>query len=256
LSQNPLPIGTYNENNPLPNASTREDGEPAPDEPAADPPNDDDGESITNAAADAIPAADGILHNPGGEGDADIPPLLEPFETEVEDADETDSDDEAEAETTPTWVGAFDPDRIADLARQETSLADDKLIAVYGDTVHRNDGRDLHGGVEGDGAMQMLYDKIADHPHPMWSPPTGKVGDRFILLYAKELSQVRSRKHKFQACFNFTCLYSSTSERSFWGEEDSKTDGSVGGGDDPRVGAKYGCGGKERSRRGEAIRGR
>ena len=146
LSQNPLPIGIYDENNPLPNASTEEDGEPAPDEPAADPPNDDDGESITNVAEDAIPAADGILHNPGGERDVEIPPPLEPFETEVEDADETDSDDEAEAETTPTRVGATDPERMADLARQESSLADEKLIAVYGDTVHRNDGRDLHKG--------------------------------------------------------------------------------------------------------------
>jgi hypothetical protein len=146
LSQNPLPIGTYNENNPPRNASTDEDGEPAADEPAADPPNDGDGESITNAAADAIPAADGILQNPEGERDVEIPPPLEPFETEVEDADETDSDDEAEAELTPTRVGALDPEKMADLARQEPSLADDKLIAVYGDTVHRNDGRDLHGG--------------------------------------------------------------------------------------------------------------
>ena len=54
LSQNPLPIGIYDDNNPPRNALTEEDGEPVPDEPAADPPNDDNGESITNPAADAI----------------------------------------------------------------------------------------------------------------------------------------------------------------------------------------------------------
>ena len=110
---------------------------------------------------------------------------MEPFETEVEDADETSSDDEAEAETTPTPVGALDPDRIDDLARQESSLADFKLIAVYRDTVHCNNGRNLHkGGVERDASMQMLYGKIVDHPHPRYYPPKG-------YLFAEEPEKVR-----------------------------------------------------------------
>ena len=181
------------------------------------------------------------------------------FETEVDDTDETDSDNDAEAETTPTSVGVIDPNRIANLARQERSLADDQLIAVYGDTVHRNYGHDLHGDMDGDAAMQMLYDKIVDHPNPMWSPSKGKVGDRFILLFAKELSQVRSRLYNSERTLLLPACILQRVKWSFCRKDNQETtdkeDGSVGGGDDSGAGIGNSCVGKERGRQRKAIHG-
>ena len=54
----------------------------------------------------------------------------------------------------------LDPDRLADLTQQELYLADEILIAAYGNMVHRTNGNDFQGGVEWDSAVQMLYDKI------------------------------------------------------------------------------------------------
>lgn len=72
---------------------------------------------------------------------------------------------------------------------------DRRLISVYGDTVHRNDGRHLHGGVEGDEAMFKLYDRVVSYPHPLYSPPAkGLVGTRFLYLLALEFARVRRRE--------------------------------------------------------------
>ena len=68
---------------------------------------------------------------------------------EVEDPDDDDSLDGAEDETPIAQTAVLDPNKTADLARQELSLADEKLITVYGDMVHCNDRRDLYVGVEG-----------------------------------------------------------------------------------------------------------
>ena len=82
------------------------------------------------------------------------------------------------------------PHWAADLTRHEISLADHKLIAIYGDMVHRNNGCDLYKWAEGNAAMQMLYDRVVDHLHPIYSPPKGKVEDMFILLFIEELAKV------------------------------------------------------------------
>ena len=102
------------------------------------------------------------------------------------------------------YVRGLDQDSAQDLQRQVEHEADRCLMAVYGgDTVHRNDGRHLHGGVDGDAAMCMLFDNVVSHPHPMYSPPKGKVGQRFLSMYAKELRQVRERKHNSERALIF-----------------------------------------------------
>ena len=65
---------------------------------------------------------------------------------------------------------------------------------MYGDTIHQNDRWHLHGGVEDDEAMQYLYDKVVSHPHPMYSPPKGEVGNLFLARYTAELRKVRARE--------------------------------------------------------------
>ena len=66
---------------------------------------------------------------------------------------------------------------------------------MYGDTVHRNDGRHLHGGVADDEATCALYDRLVAHTHPLYDAPKGRVGSRFVGLLAKELRAVRERHH-------------------------------------------------------------
>ena len=46
-----------------------------------------------------------------------------------------------------------------------------------GDSVHQNDGRTLHGGIENNAAICMLYDELLNFTHKLYSPPQGKVGD-------------------------------------------------------------------------------
>jgi hypothetical protein len=89
------------------------------------------------------------------------------------------------------------------LRTQEETEADKKLIAVYGDTIHRNDGRHLSGGIVNDKAMQMLYDNVVSYPHPMYLPPKGKVGNRFIVMYTAEMRKVRDRKTNSECAMIF-----------------------------------------------------
>ena len=49
--------------------------------------------------------------------------------------------------------------RVSDPLLHELTAADRKLISVYGDTLHRNDGSHLHGGIDPaeDSKMQRLH---------------------------------------------------------------------------------------------------
>ena len=70
-----------------------------------------------------------------------------------------------------------DPERDADLERQPPSEADRLLRSVYdGDTLHGNDGRQLHGGIADDERMCALYDKIVSHPIPCTTFRTARSG--------------------------------------------------------------------------------
>jgi hypothetical protein len=77
-----------------------------------------------------------------------------------------------------------------DLAGQQSTISDQKLMEVYGDTTHCNDGRHLHGRVADDEVWQKCYDRVAANPHKLYLPPQGKVGKAVISTYAKELRGV------------------------------------------------------------------
>ena len=78
-------------------------------------------------------------------------------------------------------LSAEDPEKVLDLAGQQSTISDLKLMEVYGDTTHRNDGRHLCGGIAGDEVWQRYDRVVANHTdstcHPkerwerLWLPP-------------------------------------------------------------------------------------
>ena len=76
------------------------------------------------------------------------------------------------------------------------SEADRRLIDVYGDTIHDNTGRHLHGGI--DAAMDTLhmewFDRVVAHPHRLYLPPRCNVGKRFISKLAELMRGVMERR--------------------------------------------------------------
>lgn len=192
-------------------ASNDEEAEAAADEPVADPPtvdtdtNNSQNDGDATAAADGDDPADqnaGTNQQPEGDGaETPPPPLAERQDDDDDGGSNSEDDDDAGTEEIE-----LDPERELDLLLQTMHEADRRLIEVYGDTVHRNDGRNLHGGVGDDEAVCMLYDRIVDYPHPMYSPPKGKVGDRFLLGFAKELKKVRERESNSERALIFPCV--------------------------------------------------
>ncbi len=94
-----------------------------------------------------------------------------------------------------------------DLACQVLHPCNNQLIAVFGDSIHCNDGRHLDGGIADNGIWQGRYDHVVSHPHLMYNPPKGGVGQRAITTLAREFRGVRKWKWNseraliFAACF-------------------------------------------------------
>ena len=84
------------------------------------------------------------------------------------------------------FVEVWDVDGKEDLQKQELFPCDNQLISVYRDTIHRNDGRHMDGGVADDIVWQRRYDRVVAHPHPMYNPPKGGLGHWVVLTMAKE----------------------------------------------------------------------
>jgi hypothetical protein len=91
-------------------------------------------------------------------------------------------------------VRARDVEGEEDLGRQVRHACDNQLIAVYGDSIHRNDGRHLDGGVANNSIWQRRYDRVVVHPHPMYNPPKGELGQRVVLMMAREFGGVHKRR--------------------------------------------------------------
>ena len=61
-----------------------------------------------------------------------------------------------------------------DLFNEVMTAADRKLMEVFGgNTIHRNDGRHLHGGIEAARDVQHMtwHDRVIAHPHSLYFPP-------------------------------------------------------------------------------------
>jgi hypothetical protein len=114
------------------------------------------------------------------DDDSDASPSLTQYET-VDDTTQSETEDKgndggggnpgtnARGEGGTVTMRDFEGDK--DMARQVLYPCDNQLIAVYGDTIHRNDGRHLDGGIADDKVWQGRYDRVVSHPHPMYNPP-------------------------------------------------------------------------------------
>ena len=86
--------------------------------------------------------------------------------------------------------------RASDPLLHELTAADRKLISVYGDTLHRNDGSHLHGGIDPveDRKMQQLHHRVASVKQLLYDLPSGRWANRFLDLQTQLWKDVRERK--------------------------------------------------------------
>ena len=83
---------------------------------------------------------------------------------------------------------------IGDLPGAVISEADRKLLDVYGNYIHQNDGSHLDGGIADDAEWQDRCRKLVVLPAQRCQAPGGPVGRRFVRMLAAELEGVTSRK--------------------------------------------------------------
>ena len=70
---------------------------------------------------------------------------------------------------------------------QDITPADQKLIDIYGDTIHQNDGRHLDGGigVSEDRKWQRLHIRVASCTLALYDLPNGRWATRFLDILTK-----------------------------------------------------------------------
>jgi hypothetical protein len=83
---------------------------------------------------------------------------------------------------------------IGDLPGATITDADRKLLEVYGDYIHQNDGTHLDGGIQDDAVWQEYWRKLVTLPPQRYDVPSGPIGRRFVRLLTKELEGIKSRK--------------------------------------------------------------
>jgi hypothetical protein len=83
---------------------------------------------------------------------------------------------------------------IGDLPGYKITEVDQKLMDVYGDYIHQNDGSHLDGGILDDAAWQSRWRKLIVLPCQRYDAPSGAVGRRFVRILTEELRGIRSRK--------------------------------------------------------------
>ena len=64
-------------------------------------------------------------------------------------------------------------------------------MSIYNDTIHRNDGTYMHNNVEDDEVWQNFWKKIIAFHHPLYTPPFGPLGQKFIQILTNEWNGVR-----------------------------------------------------------------
>jgi hypothetical protein len=101
------------------------------------------------------------------------------------------------------WIAGLDSRQ--DLLGVVLTEADKKLMEVYGDTVHLNDGRHLHGGIDAATDEQHIkwFDLVVAHPHKLYFPPRCKVGKKFVSMLAGLLWGVIDRRWNSEYPFIF-----------------------------------------------------
>ena len=99
--------------------------------------------------------------------------------------------------------------RARDPLLQPLTPADRKLIAVYGDTIHHNDGTHLSGSVSVavDGAWQRRWKAVVAGPISMYHlPKKGRWAPRFLTLLTAEFRGARERQWNSERPLCFPAL--------------------------------------------------
>jgi hypothetical protein len=91
-------------------------------------------------------------------------------------------------------VRARDVEGEEDLGRRILHACNNYFVTLYGDSIHHNDGRHLDGGVADDSIWQRRYDRVVAHPHPMYNPPKGGLGQRVVSTMVREFGGVCERR--------------------------------------------------------------
>ena len=91
---------------------------------------------------------------------------------------------------------------------QVLTAADRKLMSVYGDTIHQNDGTHLDGGIGAfeDRKWQRLYKRIIACNLPLYDLPSGKYANTFLELQTQLWRDVRARKCNSEKALLFAPL--------------------------------------------------
>eukprot|EP00957_Ditylum_brightwellii_P042418 3212013-Ditylum_brightwellii.AAC.1 len=92
------------------------------------------------------------------------------------------------------------------LPKDLLSPVDCKLIAVYGDTIHDNDGSHMHGGISDDGDWQKYWATLTALPCQRYDVPSGEVSCRFIFHLAVLLQGVVDWKWNSKHFFVFLAV--------------------------------------------------
>jgi hypothetical protein len=90
-----------------------------------------------------------------------------------------------------------------DLACQVLHPCNNQLIVVFGDSIDCNDGRHLDGGIADDGVWQGRYNRVVSHPHPMYYPPRGGIGQQVVPTLAREFRGVHKWKWNLERALIF-----------------------------------------------------
>ena len=93
-----------------------------------------------------------------------------------------------------------------DLLLQNLTAADKKLLAVFGDTIHHNNGKHLDGGIADDAKWQKRWKMVVSTSLPLWYAPKGKVGRRFVQLLTSEWRGVRLRQWNLEKPIVFAAV--------------------------------------------------
>ena len=109
-------------------------------------------------------------------------------------ADDAAANPNAEYFTPQRWTA--DELRRDDPLMQDTTPADQRLISIYGDTIHQNDGRHLDGGIGAaeDRKWQRLYMRIAACKSPLYDLPNGHWAVRFLSIQTQLWRDARMRQ--------------------------------------------------------------
>ena len=155
-----------------------------------------DDDSLTGSVDGDILGTQATGASDDDNGDANEPGLPSDGIPDGGDEEETESDEPGGSARgrENVYVEVQDVEGDEDLRNQEYFACDKLLVEVYGDSIHRNDGRHMDGGVADDSVWQLRYDRVVAHPHPMYNPPKGGLGHRVVSTMAKEFTGVRERK--------------------------------------------------------------